>query len=226
MDKTTMNRRAAMQLLAAGSALAVGSTAGTSSAATPTASRPPQGASWSEPLAIYISNSQTAAIPEETRELARRHILDSLAAVVACRDLRPAVLAREFALKQSAGATAAPILGTRARAALLDAMLASGMTVHAAEINDFCPSAYTQPGAAILPSTLCLGAMRNVSGEALLRATIVGYEIACRVPKALGIANLRNGVLANHSVGPMFGSAAAVASLVRLPRERFVDLFS
>src|SRR5690606_18979589 len=139
-----------------------------------------EAADWTEALARYISTSQTAAIPEETRELARRHILDTLAAIVACRDLQASVLARQFVAAQSGGSTAAPILGTRERCAPLDAILASGMTAHAAEINDFCPSAFTQPGASIVPVTLCLGEMRGISGEALLRATLVGYEIACR----------------------------------------------
>lgn len=221
----TLNRREALQMLAAGSTLSVGTLQATSTmAAEPT--RRIQSAEWSAALASYIATSQTAVIAEDVRELARRHILDTLAAIVACRDLEPAVLARRFVMEHSAGTSSAPILGTRERRALLDAIFASGMTAHAAEINDFCPSAFTQPGASIIPATLCLGAVRNVSGEALLRSMIVGYEVACRLPKALGIANLRNAVLANHGVGPLFGSAAAVASLVRLPRERLLHVFS
>ena len=219
-----MNRRAALRLIAAGSTLSLGMTPDASSAAE--SPRKVQGAQWSDALAAYIASSQTAPLDEETRELARRHLLDTLAAIVACRDLEPPRLARQFVLDHSTGNTAAPILGTRARCAVLDAIFASGITAHAAEINDFCPSAFTQPGAAIVPATLCLSDARNLSGEALLRALIVGYEIACRLPKALGIANLRNAVLANHSVGPLFGVAAAVASLIRLPRERLLDVFA
>jgi len=186
----------------------------------------PQTAEWSDPLSDYIANSQKDSIEEDIRELGRRHILDTLAAIVACRDLEPSKLARKFVLQHSSRSGDAPILGTRDRCALLDAILASGMTAHAAEINDFCPSAFTQPGAAIVPATLCLASARDLSGEALLRAVIVGYEISCRMPKALGIRNMITAVLANHSVGPIFGSAAAVASLIQLPRERMIHLFS
>jgi 2-methylcitrate dehydratase PrpD len=185
-----------------------------------------QAANWSEPLTRYIVESQTAPLPEETVELAKRHILDTLAAIVACRDLDAATLARRFALVQSAGAKTAPILGTRERAALLDAILASAMCTHAAEINDFCPSAFVQPSASIIPATLCVGATRNSSGSAFLRSMIVGYEVACRFPKALGIRNLNTAVLANHSVGPIFGTAAAVASLVGIPAERMNHVYS
>jgi len=245
MKTSTLNRRDALGMLAAGSALTLSASTAANAATAPAASpattattattastaaspapRAIQSAAWNEPLSTYISTSQSAAIPEETRELARRHILDTLAAIVACRDLEPAVLARKFVMDHSAGSTAAPLLGTHERRALLDAVLASGMTVHAAEINDFCPSAYTQPGASVIPVTLCIGDMRNASGEAFLRAMIVGYEIACRLPKALGIANMRSAVLANHGVGPLFGSAAAAASLIRMPREKLVHVFS
>ena len=222
---TSFNRREALQALAAGT-FSLGALVPHSAQAAAPAARTAQSANWSDPLASYIAAGQTATIPDEIRELARRHILDSLAAVVACRDLEPAILARRFVAQHGSGNKAAPVLGTRDRYALLDAIFASGMTVHAAEINDFCPSAFTQPGAAIIPATLCLGDARGMSGEEFLRAVIVGYEVACRLPKALGIANLRNAGLANHSVGPLFGVAAAVASLIKLPRERLVHLFS
>ena len=185
-----------------------------------------QSANWLAPLGDYITSSQIAPLPEDIRELARRHILDTLASIVACRNLESAQLSRNFAREHGQGATAAPILGTQERSTLLEAILASAMTAHAAEINDFCPSAYVQPSAAIIPATLCLGDMRNVTGEQFLRAMIVGYEISCRMPKALGIRNLYTSMLACHSVGPVFGTAAAVASLINLPKEKMEHMFS
>src|SRR5262249_1164276 len=141
---------------------------------------------WSGELARYVATSQSTAPPDETIELAKRHLLDTLAAIVACRDLDAATVSRKFALAQSAGARVAPIVGTHDRATLLDAIFGGAMCAHSAEINDFCPSAFTQPGASIVPALLCLGVTRKVSGDAFLRAMIVGYEIACRLPKALG----------------------------------------
>ena len=181
---------------------------------------------WAGALSQYITTSQQAPLPEEVRELARRHILDSLAAAVACRDLAPAVLARKYTAVQSGGAKVATILATNEKRSLLDAIFASGMTVHGAEINDFCPSAFTQPGASIIPVTMGIGEVNKISGEEILRAVVVGYEITCRLPKALGIGNMRRATLANHSVGPTFGSAAAAASLLRLKAEQIPDLLS
>ncbi|MFB2351690.1 hypothetical protein, partial [Priestia megaterium] len=49
-------------------------------------------------LSTYVAGALAADPPHEHRELARLHVLDTLAAIVACRDLEPAVLARAYAL--------------------------------------------------------------------------------------------------------------------------------
>ena len=179
-------------------------------------------------LCEFIAGSQTAKWPEEAFDLAKRHILDTLAAIVICRDLKPSVLARNFALAQSGEArkNAVTILGTKERAALNDAIFASAMTGHGSEINDFCPSAFVQPGPPIVSVALGLAEQRAKSGEAVLRAVIAGYEISCRMPKALGVENLRRMGIANHGIGPVFGAGTAAASIMGLSRERIADLIS
>jgi len=166
-------------------------------------------------LARFIAESSTAAWPEEILELGRRHILDTIAAIVVCGERDSARLAREFAHRQSGQAGAAPILGTRQRASLPDAVFASAMTAHGAEINDFCPSAYVQPGPAVVSAGLCVAAVDHSPGPVLLRAVIAGYELTCRLPKALGIERGRRLGYSSHGYGPVFGTAATVAALRR-----------
>jgi 2-methylcitrate dehydratase PrpD len=177
------------------------------------------------PLSQYISTSQTASIPDEVCELAKRHILDTLASIVACSQLKPARLARDFALFNGGQADTAHLLGTNLKTTLLDAIFANALTTHGAEINDFCPSAFVQPGPPVISTVMGIGEAFVVSGEQLLRAVIVGYEISCRLPKALGIRNLQDFGLSSHGVGPTFGSAAAAASLLKIPQDRIGDMF-
>lgn len=179
-------------------------------------------------LSAYIAASQTAPVAEDIRARARLHVLDTLASIVACRDLEPAVLARRFARAQSGDsrANAATILGTRDGAALADAVFASAMAGHGAEINDFIPSAFVQPGPSIVSAAFALAERRGASGEAVLRAVIAGYELAGRLPKALGVSNLRRAGIANHGVGPVFGTAAAAASLLALSEEEIAHVLS
>ena len=179
-------------------------------------------------LCAYIARSQSAPVPESFRSLGRLHILDTLASIVACRDLAPARLARDFAIAQSGDArrSAATILGTKATAALGDAAFASAMAAHGAEINDFIPSAFVQPGPAVVSVALALAEQRGLSGEAVLRAVITGYELAGRIPKALGVGNLRRAGIANHGIGPVFGAGAAAASILGFAEDRIPDLLT
>jgi 2-methylcitrate dehydratase PrpD len=175
-------------------------------------------------ITAYIGNSTTAPISEDIRQLARLHILDTLASIVACRDLEPSTLARNYALSLSGGwsqkNTSATILGTKDRASIVDAVFASAMAGHGAEINDFIPSAYVQPGPAIVSVAFAIAESKGLSGEEVLRAVVTGYEMAGRIPKAIGNSNLQRAGVANHGIGPTFGAAAAAASLLKLPRDK------
>lgn len=226
MSEPTIDRRQALALLAATPAALSGALATAATPAEQSTSNAPQ--QVTPALAAYIAGSRTANIPEAHRELARQHILDTLASIVACRDLEPSVLARKFAIAQSGTVSrnGATILGTKEQAALVDAVFASAMTGHGAEINDFIPSAFVQPGPAIVSAALALAETRGGSGDALVRAVVIGYELAGRVPKALGIRNLRDAGIANHGVGPVFGTAAASASMLGIARDRISDLLT
>lgn len=180
------------------------------------------------PLAKYLAGARTANVPENHRELARQHILDTLASIVVCRDLVPSKLARDYALAQSGGVSrnAATLLGTRQKGALVDAVFASAMTAHAAEINDFIPSAFVQPGPSIVSAAIALVEARGGTGDDIVRAVVAGYELAGRMPKALGITNLRRANIANHGIGPVWGTAAAASVVLKLPEDRMSDLFT
>src|SRR6476659_8764706 len=93
------------QLLKSSAAAALGSLlpspAGAAQTPAPVGARPPASApaqpAVTAPLSEYIAGSATAAFPEDIRELGKRHILDTIASIVACRDLQAAVLARRYA---------------------------------------------------------------------------------------------------------------------------------
>ena len=162
-------------------------------------------------LSAFIGGAATASWPDDIAELARRHILDTLASIIACQPLPPAVLSRNYALSHAAAAAGqgATILGTRQRAMTSEAAFAGAMAGHSAEINDFSPSAFVQPGPSIVSTSLALAEEHDASGKRVLAAVIAGYEIGCRLPKALGLRNLRRAGIANHCIGSLFGSATA-----------------
>lgn len=228
MDQVTLDRRRALALLATvpaavGGSLAQAAASTNAQSAAPKTPAPPV----TPALAAYIAGNRTAKIPEEHRDLARQHILDTLASIVACRDLEPSILARRYAVAQSGSVSnAATILGTHEKASLSDAVFASAMTGHAAEINDFIPSAFVQPGPSIVSAAISLAEMRGGTGDMIVRAIVTGYEMASRVPKAVGVRTLYDSGIANHGIAPVFGTAAAAAVMIGTPQDRISDLLS
>ena len=175
----------------------------------------------------FIAGAGTADWPEETLELGRRHILDTIASIVICGDSKSARLARDFALRLSGNVQGgAPLLGSAARASLPDAVFASAMTAHGAEINDFCPSAFVQPGPSIVSAALCVADIDRSSGAEVLRSVIAGYELACRLPKALGSRWGQSLGYSSHGYGPVFGTAAAIAALRHYPVDQVNHMLS
>jgi 2-methylcitrate dehydratase PrpD len=178
----------------------------------------------------YVANAVSTPLPADVDELARCHVLDTLAAIVACRDLDAAVVARRYVSRWGGTVAnregAATILGTHLRAPLVDAAFAGAMTGHAAEINDFIPSVFVQPGPRMVATALAVGETTDASGVAVLRAIVAGYEIATRVIRAVGVGNLRRAGIANHGVGPCFGSAVAASVLLGMPVDDVAHVLS
>lgn len=178
-------------------------------------------------ISAYIANIRTAPVNPEFLELGKRHILDTLAAAVSCKDLEPAMLGRKYALAKSADAkNGATMLATNERVGLVDAAFGSAMIVHGSEINDFIPSAFVQPGPAVVGVAFALAENRGGSGHDVLRACVAGYELCGRLPKALGVRTLYDSGLANHGIGPCFGAAATAASMLGLPPEKVALVMS
>ena len=172
-------------------------------------------------ISEYIAGIRTADVDPEFLELGKRHILDTLASAVSCKDLPPAMFGRKYALMKSADASnAATMLATKERVGLVDAVYGSSMIVHGSEINDFIPSAFVQPGPAVVSAALALAENRGGTGSDVLRAVVAGYELCGRIPKALGVRTLYSNGIANHGVGPCFGAAATSASMLGLTPEQ------
>ncbi len=182
----------------------------------------PDSPSVTRRLARYLAAVAETELPADVEALATLHLLDTLASVVACRDLRAGEVARTYAGR--AGRGDVPILGSTDRASLLDAAFSSAIIAHGAEINDFCPSSFVQPGPGVVSTALCTAVDRQRSGAETIRAIAGGYEVACRTPKAIGIEHLRAAGVACHSIGSLFGVAAAAAAMLRLDEDQVVDL--
>jgi len=148
---------------------------------------------------------------------AKRALVDWHAAVLPGAVLPPATLL-ERALADEIGHGAARLaLGKHATARA--AALINGTAAHTAEVDDIYREAIYHPAAPTIAAALALAQARGLSGLALLRAVIVGYEVSTRIGATMGRAHYAFW----HSTGTIgcFGAAAAAAEVLELDTTRF-----
>ncbi len=171
-----------------------------------------------EEVSSYISRGGEGELPAEVIREAKHHILDTLAAMVSGSALKPGQLARKFVETQG-GAKEAQVVGSPLISSAINAALANGMMAHADETDDSHAPSGTHPGCAIVPAALSVAEREEVDGMSFLRGVVVGYDIGCRVTQALGTRNLSTMHRSSHSIGSIFGAAAAAASILGLKDE-------
>ncbi|HTH96375.1 MAG TPA: MmgE/PrpD family protein [Stellaceae bacterium] len=163
-------------------------------------------------LSGYIARSQQLALPAEVVEKAKHHILDTLAAIVVGRDLKPGRVALDY-VRSLGGNPDAGIGITGLKTSVVNAAFANGMLAGGGETDDSHYLARMHPGCAILPPILAIGENLNVGGEAFLKAIVLGYDIGCRLTMALDEALLDNAFHSPHSIGGLFGGTAGCSAL-------------
>lgn len=176
-------------------------------------------------LVSYITAALRRRLPARVAERARHHLLDTLAAMLSGSQLLPGRRAIEFARAQG-GREEACVIGSDIVTSAVTAALANGMHGHSDETDDTYYLALVHPGCSIVPAALAMAERTSASGEALLRAIVLGYDVCARFSKALGIEKFRSSGFSTHSYGGMFGSAVACGALAGLNRAGVLNVLS
>ena len=156
-------------------------------------------------LVEYMLAARQVPLPAPVIQKGKSHLLDSLAAVVSGSTLKPGKLGLQHAREQG-GREECSVLGTNFKTTPIMAAFANGMSGHADETDD--SNSQLHPGCAIVPAALALAESQNRSGEALLRAVILGYDIGFRFHQAFEPRST--------TFGATFGSATAAGTLAVL----------
>ncbi|MDH5535430.1 MAG: MmgE/PrpD family protein [Betaproteobacteria bacterium] len=166
-------------------------------------------------LARYMAEAGRRSLPPQVLQAGRHRILDSLGAIVSGSRLKPGELAIRYVRLQG-GTPEACVLATDVKTSAVNAALANGMFGHADETDDFEPVTKAHPGCSVIPAALAMAEREGSSGEALLRAVVLGYDVCCRFLMALGPDLVRGGHRSAEGTSSTMGCAAAAASLANL----------
>lgn len=166
-------------------------------------------------LSTYISGALAQPLPQAVIEKARQHILDTVAAMISGTHLRSGQFAIAYATGLG-GARQASIVGTRVLTSSVTAAFANGMLAHADETDNSHAPSRTHPGCAVIPSALAVAESVHATGEHLLKAVVLGYDVAARMNYALGPEDFAATSRSTHSFGGTFGAGAAAGALLQL----------
>jgi len=166
-------------------------------------------------VARYMAAARQQPLPPDVLRETRHRVLDTVAAIVSGSRLKPGEMAIRFVQSQG-GTPEASVLTTRVRTSAINAALVNAMFAHADETDDFEPVTKAHPGCSVVPAALAVGERENRSGEDLLRAVALGYDVCCRWLMALGPNHVRATHRSAEGVSATMGAVAAAASMAQL----------
>jgi len=166
-------------------------------------------------LCDYVANTLDRDVPPEVVAKAKLHTLDTIAAMVSGSQLKAGKLAANY-VDGLGGKPQATVVGTGILTSAVNAALANGMAAHSDETDDSHLRGRFHPGCGIVPAALATAELAGRSGNDLLRAVVLGYDIGARFTLALGFGKVYSERHSTHSLSTNFGATAAASAILRL----------
>jgi 2-methylcitrate dehydratase PrpD len=170
-------------------------------------------------LASYMAAARDRPLPDAVARACKHRILDTFAAMISGARMRPGMMATDY-VRRLGGTAQATVVAANLRSNAAEAALANAMCAHADETDDFEPETKAHPGCSAVPAALVMAEKNGASGEALLRAVALGYDLGCRLLKALGPDLVRNTHRSAEGMSSTFCALGAAAPLAQLDEQR------
>lgn len=168
---------------------------------------------YTKALARWAAELRYEDIPDRLVQKMKDHALDMIGCAVAGSD-KPETAAMKKAMLRDSGDGL--VWWTNRRVPMSNALLINGAMSHTVELDDLHKPSKIHPACVVVPPALTVGEAVGASGRDILRAIVIGYEVAIRMGIALGTdSHRRRGWHATATCGS-FGSAAAIGSLLGL----------
>ena len=177
----------------------------------------PSGRLLTERLAVKICAFNRSHVTPNALSQARKAIIDTVAVTLAgIREDCVQILLKTAGIGTTPGRSL--VFGTSMRTNVLDATLINGTASHALDFDDYSGVFGGHQSAPLVPALFALAEERNIGGEALLLAYIIGVEVEIRLARAVHYHHYDKGWHPTATLG-IFGAAAAASHLLHLSEE-------
>lgn len=173
--------------------------------------------SLSHQLARYLVNTKLEDVPAAVVSKAKMCIMDWFGCALAGVGETPGQILVRTAL-DTGGIPQATIVSGDARTSALMAAFVNAGLAHMVELDDVHRGSVLHPGAPIVASALAAAEAAGANGRELIRAVVLGYEVAIRIGAAVAPSHYYYW----HSTGTCgtFGAAAAAGLLLGLNEDQ------
>ncbi|WP_291951620.1 MmgE/PrpD family protein [Campylobacter sp.] len=175
----------------------------------------------SEKLADFIINLDYEIIPSEVKQRAKELMLDTLGTALAAKN-ETCVLNAIKAFEALSTNPSKKIWGEDKKLDVIYAAMTNAIAAHALDFDDTHTEAILHASAILTPLCLTYGFNVCDSGKKVLKAFIVGWEIAARVGIASKGSFHKRGFHTTAIAG-IFGSVAASCILLDLNKEQIIN---
>ena len=172
-------------------------------------------------ISAFGQHLHSMALPANIREMAQLHLLDAIGVALAAASLntRPRIESAIAILGTGQDATG---LGLSSAVPAPSAALLNGSLVHALEFDDTHMGAVVHASAVVMPTALAIAEREQCTGENLLKAFTLGWELMARAGQASPGGFHARGFQGTAVLGAPVAAAVA-AWLMRLDDERTVS---
>lgn len=165
-------------------------------------------------LARFIHDTSYANIPKEVRRFAKYCLLDFIGVSIAGSRQRVSSVIGKV-VSSTGGGEDATVWGSDCKVPVVSAALLNAVQGHAIDMDDGHRYANGHPGVVTIPPAVAIAEVENMTGQKLIEALIIGYDIFIRLGSAINPDLLLRGFHTTSTIG-VFASAAVTSKLLGL----------
>ena len=159
-------------------------------------------------IADYVVRTAYADFPAEAVTAAKRAVLDTVGVMIA-GSTEPCARIAGAVIREEGGKPVATVVGQGFAAPSRGAALVNGTAAHALDYDDVTSPMHGHPSPPLIPVLLAVGEETGASGQALIEAYILGFEVQCKVGRGLGESHYPHGWHATATLGALGATVAA-----------------
>lgn len=181
-------------------------------------------ATAAQAIAAFSQRLRSCDIPAPLLRLAGRTLVDTVAVGIAGAQAPASLAALRYLdrLGRVSTGNGATLWGHAGVWPAESAALFNGIAAHVLDYDDVTTPLSGHPSVAMWPALLALGEVEEVPGARLLSAYVLGFEVICRLAKAMNPGHYQRGWHATASIGTI-AATAACSHLLALDEEQTLN---